>query len=506
MKKHKVICGLWVWALWIVTVQGASTPQWQDITPGPHLEGWAGDSTVWHVENGVLIGRTTRQHPLAQNTFLVWKGGRVRDFELRFEFRLLPQNPRGWANSGVEYRAWLADPKTWAVGGYQADMDAANRYTGILFEERGRGILSEQGQKIRIGPNGKRQVIGQIAEAQTIRAKIQPGQWNSYRILAVGNRLIHEVNGQVVTEVVDEDPQHQARSGILALQLHRGEPMEVQFRNLRLREIHPIRRIVLIAGRGSHGRGTHAFWAGMNLLKKCLERLPGLEVSVHYRWPEDPGILKDADAVVLYSDGGGAHPLLQDHHLDQIRQAIARGAGFGCMHYALDVRQETLRKAFLEWIGGYYETWWSVNPTWTANFQHLPHHPVTHGVMPFRIHDEWYYHMRFVPGMKGVTPILAALPPPETLRRPEGPHSNNPYVRKEVLEEKKPQVVMWVYERPDGARGFGFTGGHYHKNWGDENFRKVVLNAILWIARTEVPKEGVNCTITKEDLEQNLGR
>ena len=112
--------------------------------------------------------------------------------------------------------------------------------------------------------------------------------------------------------------------------------------------------------------------------------------------------------------------------------------------------------------------------------------------------------MRIQENMRGVTPILSALPPANTLNRPDGPHENNPYVRQSVLTNKEPQHLMWVYERPDGGRGFGFTGGHSHKFWGNESFRKVVLNAILWIAKVEVPENGLDCVVTEEDLTGNL--
>jgi hypothetical protein len=112
--------------------------------------------------------------------------------------------------------------------------------------------------------------------------------------------------------------------------------------------------------------------------------------------------------------------------------------------------------------------------------------------------------MRFQPEMKGVTPILSALPPESTLERPDGPHSNNPHVRKAVLENKELQHVMWVYERPDGGRGFGFTGGHSHSFWGNPDFLKVVLNAIVWTAGVEVPAEGVDAAVTTDDLQANL--
>jgi len=264
------------------------------------------------------------------------------------------------------------------------------------------------------------------------------------------------------------------------------------------------KRILLIAGGPSHGPGEHEHKAGCLLFKKCLDTIPGIKAEVSIGWPQDASVFNGVDAIVIYSDGGGGHPAIQDNRLEQLKSVLDKGAGFGCVHYAVEVPKERGGKEFLRWIGGYFETYWSVNPFWDASFDNLPAHPVTRGVKPFKMRDEWYYHMRFAENMKGVTPILSALPPADTLKRGDGPHSNNPFVREAVLTNKEPQHVMWVYERPEGGRGFGFTGGHSHKNWGNENFRKVVLNAILWIARADVPPNGVDVSLSEDDLKENL--
>ena len=263
-------------------------------------------------------------------------------------------------------------------------------------------------------------------------------------------------------------------------------------------------RIVLVPGGASHGSGDHEHRAGCLLLQKCLNTIPGVRAEVSAGWPQDPQAFDGAAAVVIYSDGGGGHPGIQGKRLEQLAAAIKQGAGFGCRHYAVEVPKDRGGQEWLDWIGGYFETDWSVNPFWTADFKQLPQHPVTRGVKPFSQVDEWYYHMRFQPGMKGVTPILSALPPADTLKRNDGPHENNPHVRAAVLERKELQHVMWVYDRPDGGRGFGFTGGHSHKFWGNDDYRKVVLNAILWIAKVDVPANGVQSTLTPEDLKANL--
>jgi type 1 glutamine amidotransferase len=264
------------------------------------------------------------------------------------------------------------------------------------------------------------------------------------------------------------------------------------------------KKIVLIAGGASHGSGDHEHRAGCLLFQSCLNTVPGVKAEVHSGWPKEAGAFDGADAVVIYSDGAGGHPAIQGDRLAQLGEAIKKGAGFGCVHFAVEVPKEKGGKEFLDWIGGYFETDWSVNPFWVADFKTLPDHPVTRGVKPFKQNDEWYYHMRFQPEMKGVTPILTAMPPADTLKRRDGPHENNPYVREAVLTNKQPQHVMWVYERPDGGRGFGFTGGHSHKFWGNEDFRKVVLNAILWISKTDVPAQGVAGAVAAESLTKEL--
>jgi hypothetical protein len=210
-------------------------------------------------------------------------------------------------------------------------------------------------------------------------------------------------------------------------------------------------------------------------------------------------VLEDADTIVIFADGGGGHPF--NAHLAEVDRLMKRGIGLVCIHYAVEIPKGEPGEKFLDWTGGYFETDWSVNPHWTATFDEFPDHPIARGVGPFVVNDEWYYHMRFRPEMQGVTPILTDVPPASTLSRPDGPHSGNPHVR---AKAGQPQHVAWASERPDGGRGFGFTGGHVHWNWGNDNFRKLVLNAIVWTAKLDVPEDGVpSPTPTLEDLEAN---
>jgi type 1 glutamine amidotransferase len=265
------------------------------------------------------------------------------------------------------------------------------------------------------------------------------------------------------------------------------------------------KKIVLIAGPPSHGPGEHEHRAGCLLLKSCLDKVSGVSSVVYSNgWPDNPdAAFNGASTVLIYSDGGGGHPFLQDDRLQTIGDLMKKGVGLVCIHYAVEPTKDKGETEFLDWMGGCFEINRSVNPTWMADFKTLPQHPITSGVKPFSIRDEWYFFMRFRDGMQGVAPILTAVAPESTMARNDGPHEGNPEVRASVAHSD-PQHMAWAFERPDGGRGFGFTGAHYHKNWGDDNFRKLVLNAILWTAKAEIPADGVQGTITEEDLKANL--
>ena len=201
--------------------------------------------------------------------------------------------------------------------------------------------------------------------------------------------------------------------------------------------------------------------------------------------------------IILINDGGPAvNPAMI--------KAMDRGAGFAAIHYGVEVSKGEKGDAFLKWMGGYFEANWSVNPFWTPKFEKFPDHEITRGVKPFSVRDEWYYHMRFVDGMKGVTPILTALPPLATIAgggKKTLDHGGNPYVYAEVAAGK-PQHMAWAYVRPDGGRGFGFTGYHVYDNLKNDSFRTLLLNAVAWVAKLEVPTGGVpSHTPTQMDLD-----
>ena len=275
------------------------------------------------------------------------------------------------------------------------------------------------------------------------------------------------------------------------------------------------KRIVLIAGKPSHPAGEHEFRAGCLLFQKALASIPGISVQVYdMGWPakvvegarvDDNAALENADAVLIYADGGKNHPAIQGDHMKVIASLAARGVGLGFAHYGVEVPTGAPADAMHRWIGGYYESQFSVNPMWKPAFDRFPNHPVTRGVKPFATYDEWYFNMRWTPDgstKARITPILVATPSDEVRKgpyvSPKGPY---PHV---VADIGKAETMMWVMEREDGGRGFGFTGGHTHTTWGDPNQRKILLNALLWIAKVDVPPRGVEDRITEADLAANL--
>ena len=193
------------------------------------------------------------------------------------------------------------------------------------------------------------------------------------------------------------------------------------------------KKIVLIAGHPSHGPGEHEHRAGCLLIKSCLDKIPGVTSVVYSNgWPKDVSAFDGADAILFYADGGDGHPAIQGERLKVLEPLMKKGVGMGCVHYAVEFPKDKGGPEFLQWIGGYFETYWSVNPHWDADYTTFPDHPITRGVKPFKIRDEWYYHMRFPEGMQNVTPILTAIPPENTRGRAgaNDAHGGNPEVQK----------------------------------------------------------------------------
>ncbi|MEX0938933.1 MAG: ThuA domain-containing protein [Pirellulales bacterium] len=255
------------------------------------------------------------------------------------------------------------------------------------------------------------------------------------------------------------------------------------------------KKIVLIAGAKSHGPGHHEYELGMKLLRNCLDHSPNLtepvETAVYLNgWPEDEAVLDDADTIVLFSDGAdhneADHPLLHGDRLDVLAKQMRRGCGLVALHYTVFVPNDRGGPQFLDWIGGYFDyqggappqNWYSKIRTATTTPQPAtPDHPILRGIEPFELREEYYYNLRFRENDTRRVPILTT----------------------SIPEEPQPHTVAWSVTREDGGRGFGFTGGHFHENWNVPAYRRMLLGAILWTAKVEVPQGGVDSTITRFD-------
>ena len=273
------------------------------------------------------------------------------------------------------------------------------------------------------------------------------------------------------------------------------------------------RKLVMIAGPVSHPPLMHEFRAGSILLQKRLQNVPGLTtVLITNGWPtklvngetvDDNAVFDGADAIFIYADGGGKHLAVQNNRLELLRSLMERGVSLGLAHYAVEVLPEQGGTEWKSWIGGYYEHAFSCNPIWSPEFTNLPVHPITRGVKPFTTKDEWYFNMRFPEGKTGVKDILVAKPS-DAVR--DGPYvyPKGPYAHIQAAKGR-PETMMWAVERADGGRGFGFTGGHFHLNWQNDDQRRLILNALVWLAKLDVPAGGIpSAPVSAAEAHENL--
>ena len=236
MQKQLTVLAALSLAQFLTWSASAAEPGFKKMFNGHDLTGWQGNPKLWSVKDGTIIGVTGNDPDtkIGHNTFLVWTNGNVDDFELRLSYRI----EKG--NSGIQYRSKVTEQGSFGpiVGGYQGDFEAGKTYSGILYEERGRGILAQRGQKVVL-KEGKPQpeVVGSVGDSEEIQAKIKHEEWNDYVIIAQGNHLQHFINGQQTVDVVDEQEAKAAKSGVLALQIHAGPPMVVQFKNVRIKAL-----------------------------------------------------------------------------------------------------------------------------------------------------------------------------------------------------------------------------------------------------------------------------
>jgi len=216
----------------LLPVAAADDDGFRPIFDGKTLDNWEGNPAFWRVEDGAIVGETTADNPTKGNTFLIWRGGRPGDFELKIEYRLRNHN------SGIQFRSWEDPDKwgKWVIGGYQADING-ERFTGILYGEKYRGILALRGQKTVIGENHKPKVVGSVGDPAELLEHVDLDGWNEFHIIAKGYHITQAINGHTMVEVTDEDVEQRRADGLIALQLHAGPPMKIEFRNIRLKQL-----------------------------------------------------------------------------------------------------------------------------------------------------------------------------------------------------------------------------------------------------------------------------
>jgi len=200
------------------------------------LDGWEGDSRYWRVENGALTGEVTPETLLKSNTFIIWRGGSPKNFELKADYRIT-----SGGNSGINYRSVvvpdLVTPSNkFAMRGYQADIDGRNQYTGQNYEEKGRLFLALRGQMTHVLAGRKPIILSELQPSADLASFIT-NDWNSYHLIIRRNVLIHILNGRLMSVVIDDDAEHFASSGLIGVQVHVGGPMKVEYRNMRLKEL-----------------------------------------------------------------------------------------------------------------------------------------------------------------------------------------------------------------------------------------------------------------------------
>lgn len=255
------------------------------------------------------------------------------------------------------------------------------------------------------------------------------------------------------------------------------------------------KKIVLIAGKKSHDPGEHEYLKAVRLLKVMMDQAPnikGISTEIHANgWPADPTTLDDADAILIYADGTDAaldhDPIFVDDHWRVLQKQMARGCGLVVLHYST-FAPITYSQTFTELAGGYFdyesgkpgasgrEAWYSAITIETALLKPAPH-PIAQGLSPFELHEELYYKIHFRENDKRLKPVITT----------------------KLSGSEAEQTVAWAIERQDGGRGFGFTGGHFYDNWKVTNFRKLLLNAMVWVAKAQVPKEGVQSKFYSDD-------
>lgn len=246
-------------------------------------------------------------------------------------------------------------------------------------------------------------------------------------------------------------------------------------------------KVVLVAGSNFFKPGEHEYVAGCAVLMDLLKQTPGVYPVFAVDWPQNPETFKNAKAVVFFFDGGDKHALLKDDRLAQVQKLSDAGVGIVHFHQVIDYPKELGDRA-RGWMGAAFEKGFSQRAHWIGEFKDFPNHPICRGVTPFKIDDGWLYKLRFVPEMKGVTPLLRTVSP----KAPATPAASDE------------SIVGWAYDRPAGGRSFTFTGCHLHKSLAEEGYRRFLVNGILWTAGVEIPKSGAPVALSATEMNKYL--
>lgn len=231
-------------------------------------------------------------------------------------------------------------------------------------------------------------------------------------------------------------------------------------------------KVVLVAGSNAYKPGEHEYVAGCTVLADLLKQTPGVEPVIVKDWPTRPQTFAGAKAIVFFFDGGDKHAVLKGERVAEVQKLMDSGVGLVQLHQVPDMPKDLGDRA-RSWAGAAWEKGYSQRAHWVSEFRDFPEHPIFRGVTPFKIDDGWLYRLRFVDGMKGVTPLLRTADP-----------------KAKAKQSSSDTIVAWAYERPGGGRSFSFTGAHLHASLREAGYRRFLVNGILWSAGHEVPTTG----------------
>ena len=241
-------------------------------------------------------------------------------------------------------------------------------------------------------------------------------------------------------------------------------------------------KIVFIAGSNYFKPGEHEYIGGCALLMDLVKQTQGVASVLALDWPKNPETFAGARAIVFFVDGAEKHSMLKGERMAQLQKLTEAGVGLAMLHQGVDIPKDK-GEQMRDWMGAAWEKGYSQRAHWIDTYKALPDHPITRGVAPFKIDDGYLFKLRFVPEMRGVTPLLRTV---------------NPKMAGAKLDDNA--IVSWAFERKDGGRSFAFTGGHLHVSFAEEGYRRFLTNGILWTAKFDIPSAGAPVLLTSADV------